>query len=457
MSLLSYTETICPTALRPLLNRVKASPIAKRIASGAFWLILGNVIGRGLTFLSMIFVARILGPKMFGEFSLVRSTAMTFVTYSAFGMGLTATKYIAELLSSDKDRVGRIIGLSYLFTCFSSLLVASVFWFAAPLICESWIQKPHLVGLLQLGAVLLFLMTFCQSQQGVLSGFQDFRGLAFSNIISGIAMAPIYVVGTYYWGLVGAVTGTVIAAALNAFVNSVFIYRNTKHHAIRYRFLQAGRELGVLGRFSLPSVLCGITFSTSLWGCQMMLGAEQDGVIQLGYFYAAFTIIMLITAIPFMVAPVYVAKLSELFSKGDMKRFRKTVILSFCTNGSIAIAVALPFLCFPSLLMEWCFGESFRAGGTTLVILCFTAILWIIGKVVDQVMISMGQLWFVFGYCLVGAMTTIIVAILTIPTWGSSGLALALLLGFCTRVVCYILFYPVLVLKTANSPERKIL
>ena len=265
MKLSTLVHSHSPKFLKPLWERIERSPIAKRIASGAFWSVLGNSVARGLGFLSSILVARILGKEAFGEFGLIKSTATTFVAFSAFGMGLTATKYIAELLSSDKERVGRIIGLSYLFTFLSSLLVALVFWIVAPWLCESVLRSPHLIGMMRLGAVLLFLMTFCTSQHGVLTGFQDFRGLALSNTVAGITMLPIYVAGAWYWGLVGAVAGAVIAAGLSTVINSVFIYRNTKRHKIRYRFFQVGREWGVLWLFSLPVVLCSIMYSVSLW------------------------------------------------------------------------------------------------------------------------------------------------------------------------------------------------
>jgi len=440
MNLLSCAEAICPSALRPILNRVKTSLIGRRIASGAFWSVLGNGVGKGLTFLSMVLVARILGPKTFGEFGLVRSTAMTFAVLSSSGMGWTATKYIAELLPSDKERVGRIIGMNYIFTGVSSLLVAVVFWFAAPWVCNSVLQSSHLSGMMRLGAVLLFLMTFCTLQQGILAGFQDFRRLAFSNIICGMTMVPIYIAGAYYWGLTGAIIGMVIAAGLGTLVNCALIWRNTKHHSIRCRFSQVGCELGILSRFSFPAVLGSIVYGVSFWGCQMVFGAQQDGTAQLGVFYAAFTVFTALITVPSMLSPLYVAILSELLGKGNMKRFRKTVLLSLGTNVSIGSVLALPFLCIPSQLMVWCFGESFRDASGTLALLSLTAFLYVIDAVAYQVLTSMGRLWLLMGCSLGGVVTTLFVTYLTAANWGSSGLALALLAGYCVRLILMFFF-----------------
>jgi O-antigen/teichoic acid export membrane protein len=198
---------------------VQQSPVGKRIVSGTFWLVLGNGFGRGLTFIAMIFVARILGKESFGEFGLVRSTAMTFVTFSSFGKGITATKYIAELLPSDKERVGRIIGLSYIFTFLMSLVISVIFYFAVPYICETQLNAGQLTDAMKLGAVLLFLSTFMGTQISVMTGFQDFRGLALTTGIVGILSLPIYLVGTFLYGIFGAVIAVIVSTTLNLIIN----------------------------------------------------------------------------------------------------------------------------------------------------------------------------------------------------------------------------------------------
>jgi O-antigen/teichoic acid export membrane protein len=125
---------------------VQQSPIGKRLVSGTFWSVVGNGFGKVFTFIAMILVARILGKEAFGDFGLVRSTASMFITFSSFGMGLTATKYIAEMLHSDKVRVGRIIGLNYLLSFFVSLIIAAIFYLCIPRICEVILKSPDIVN-----------------------------------------------------------------------------------------------------------------------------------------------------------------------------------------------------------------------------------------------------------------------------------------------------------------------
>ncbi len=163
--------------------------MGRKIASGTFWIILCNAIAKGVVFFAMVLVARILGKASFGDFGLVRATAETI---AVFEMGSSATKYMAEFLPSDKERVSRMIGLNYVFAFVSSVLVTSVFWLSVPRICDSILKAPHLAGGMRLGAVLLFCVTYSSFPDGVLAGFQDFRGLACSKLLSSLIAALVY-------------------------------------------------------------------------------------------------------------------------------------------------------------------------------------------------------------------------------------------------------------------------
>ncbi|MDR1923984.1 MAG: oligosaccharide flippase family protein, partial [Planctomycetaceae bacterium] len=261
--------------LRPLLGRVQGSPIGKRLASGTFWSVLGNGLGKVLTLVAMIIVARMLGKETFGDFGLVRSTAATFLTFSTFAMGLASTKYIAELLHNDKERVGRIIGLNYLLTFILSLVAALVFYFCVPYLCETMLGEARLVREMRYGALLLFLMTFMSAQVGIMSGFHDFKGQAYTIFIVGLLSIPIYFVGAKFGGLHGVVMALLAVTVANIFINSVFILRNVKRHGLRYSFWDAYKELPILWQFSLPIVCSNIIFCVGVWVGQVMLRMQS--------------------------------------------------------------------------------------------------------------------------------------------------------------------------------------
>ncbi|NOZ40854.1 MAG: oligosaccharide flippase family protein [Planctomycetes bacterium] len=74
----------------------------------------GAVISRGLMLVASILVARMLGKTVYGELGMIRSTVGMFGVFAGFGLGLTATKHVAEFRESDPERAGRIVGFTEL-------------------------------------------------------------------------------------------------------------------------------------------------------------------------------------------------------------------------------------------------------------------------------------------------------------------------------------------------------
>src|SRR5450759_4260385 len=93
----------------------------------SFWAILGSFISKGINFASIVWIARILGPGIFGEYNVIQTTVGMFGTVSGLGLGLASTKLIAEWREKDIHKVGRIIGTLYLLSFLVSLFVAATF------------------------------------------------------------------------------------------------------------------------------------------------------------------------------------------------------------------------------------------------------------------------------------------------------------------------------------------
>ncbi|MBQ9799184.1 MAG: oligosaccharide flippase family protein [Thermoguttaceae bacterium] len=154
-----------------------------------------SVAARIGALISMILVARILGNVVYGEFSLIRSTVNGFVVLASFGMGRTATKYVAELAATDRARVGRVIALNYVFSFVSSVVVAAFFCFLAPLLYRDVPDASRLMPEARLSSILLVLSAIVSAQAGVMSGFKAFRGLAVATAASGLGSVAVFFLG----------------------------------------------------------------------------------------------------------------------------------------------------------------------------------------------------------------------------------------------------------------------
>ena len=90
-----------PGALHSIFHRIEESPLGYRLARGAFWSLVGTVLSRALSVVSSILVARMLGKVGMGELGMIQSTVGIFSAFAGLGMGVTATKFVAENRTRD--------------------------------------------------------------------------------------------------------------------------------------------------------------------------------------------------------------------------------------------------------------------------------------------------------------------------------------------------------------------
>ncbi len=113
-----------------LTEQLPANSLRRRFAKGAFWSVVAAVVSQGMRFLAFVIVARILGKTDFGELGMIQHTVSMFGVFAGPGLGLTATKHVAEFRSADP--AGRIIALSSVVALISGGLVGIAVFFASP-------------------------------------------------------------------------------------------------------------------------------------------------------------------------------------------------------------------------------------------------------------------------------------------------------------------------------------
>lgn len=421
--------------IKTMFARLKGSRLASKMASGVFWLSVGSVPSRIAMLITTCMVVRILGQYTYGEFTLVRSTVNAFITVASFGMGRTSTKYVSELLVTDRDRVGRIIALNYVFTIFSSVAVAIVFCIAAPWMCDTLIEAPHLVLQTRLSSLLLILTALVGAQTGVLTGFQSYKEIAYSLSISGFASIPFFWLGARFGGLTGAILGASAAPLFNCLCNSFYIHRRLRRGRITCRYRECWREIGVLWNFCLPATLVSMLMSFVTWGASVMLARQPNGTSELGVFDVARQVQTAVLYFPVLAANVVVPSLSELNALKDADRYEKTVRCNVILNAIFTLTLALFLIPFSKMIMRT-FGDDFVSGAGTLVILLILSVVMSVSNVYTSALTSLGELWTKFWLTVVWSVI-VLGALLLNGYWlpGAIGLAVAMLCAYLVQTL----------------------
>lgn len=278
---------LSPSIIRPHLEQLSESPLVSRLARGAFWSLFGAIISKTLLLASNIIVARMLGKESFGRLAVIQSTVGMFGVFAGFGLGLTATKYIAEFRRKDPAKAGRILALSAVIALCAGVTMALALVVASPWLAEATLADPELSELLRVGAILLFLTALNGAQSGALAGFEAFKAIARINLIAGLASFPIMLGGVYFGELHGAVWALVAIMGVNWLLNHIAIRSEASKARISLTFHGCCREAALLLSFSLPAVLSGAMVGPVQWACTALIVNEPNGYAEIGTYNAA--------------------------------------------------------------------------------------------------------------------------------------------------------------------------
>ena len=425
---------------RRVAERWFSSRLAARFASDFFWLTVASVAARIGALISVILVARILGNVVYGEFCLIRSTVNGFVVLASFGMGRTATKHVAELAATDKERVGRVIALNYVFSYISSAIVAALFCLAIPTLYREIPDASRLISQTRLSSILLILSAVVSAQAGVMSGFKEFQGLAFATAASGLGSIPFFVLGAYWGGLTGAILGFASGAFLNYLINGRFIYLQLKKRGIRCRFGEFWQERSVLWNFCLPQTLASVTTGMAGTVATVVLATQENGIAEVAVFESARQIQTAVLYLPNIATQALLPTLAEFNALKEKARYVKTLKY----NALINVAFAAPTAVAASVLAPWAmraFGKGFENGVSTLVLLLGVGVILSVCNVCASALTSLGAIWSHFflnaiwaGVFLTGAWRS------ASQGGGAFGLAAASLVAYIVYLLCCLAF-----------------
>ena len=427
-----------PGFLRGLVARLEGSSLAYRLAHGAFWSLTGTALSRLLAVAASMVTARFLGKAGFGEFGILSSTVLTFQTFATLGIGMTATRYVAELRATDPARAGRILGLSAVVSTAAGLLVTVSLWVFASWLATHTLGAPQLAGPLRIAGLALLFTTISSAQQGALAGFEAFRRITWLNVWSGLIGLPLAVVGVWLWSLDGAVWAMVATAAVQWLLTGVAVRQSAAEDRIAVDLRGFWQERSVLWRFSLPALAQGIMVSPVSWAATAILVNQPGGYSEMGAYSAAnqwyAAVLFLPSALGVAVLPVLTERIGQADNAGARKVLRMVVAMN--------AAVVAPILLAGSVSSPWImrmYGPSFAAAWPTLLVVLVTAGVVVALNPVGNLLGATNRLWLGF-WMNAGWAVVMLAATVLLVRWGAFGVALARLVAYGVHAIWTVWF-----------------
>jgi O-antigen/teichoic acid export membrane protein len=411
---------------------ILVSSLGRRFARGAFWNLAGSIGARALGTISSIAMARMVGAEAYGGIGIIQTTVGALGLFAGLSMGLTATKYVAELRTHHADRAGRILALSELSAWASSTVVAVILFASSSWFCRQALGAPQLVTSFKIGTFLIVFGAVTSVQSGALVGLEAFRAQSISNLLTALSSLPVTITMTYVWGLNGAIWSLVISLAISFVVKLGYLRKEARRIGMRIRLQGASAESNALWHFSLPAVAGGILGSPINWLCTALLVGQPNGLAEMALFTAANQWRTAILFVPNNVGSVALPILANLQGDGAHRKHRTLALASAGTAALLAAIVAVPIILGAPFVMG-AYGSAFAGGAKVLALLSTVAIVQSTNDVLWQALISKGRVVVLLLSNAVWGITVLSVYLWLIPHRSAVSLSCALLFGFMVQ------------------------
>lgn len=374
----------------------------------SLWALIGGTLGKGLSFLSGIFVAKFLGSTIFGEYGTIRATLTYVAIVSTFGFGYTATKFIAEYLVKHPNKTRHLIdSITYLTIIIGSLFALLQMIFAEQI--ATFIEAPHLEKTIRIFSILTLINAITTTQIAILAGLKKFKDIATINTVVGVITFVASLGMTYYFGLNGALTALLLSFTTQLAISQIAIAKS-KWNMTRTEKISIVELCSILS-YSFPVALQDSLYTITYW-LSMLLIIRFANYSEVGIINAANIWQSIVISIPAMLKNVMFSHLS---SASDHKNLVKN-LLSISLWSSL---IPTLFVTLFSGYIENLYGESFAMIRYTIIVVCCSAVLICLGEVFVYELLSRGKSWFVFSSRLVRDMITLSVASLLLANINS--------------------------------------
>ena len=365
---------------------IKNRIFQSKLIQDSFWSLLGNVIGRGLALAAGIFVARFLGKEIFGEYGMIKSTILSIATFSSFGLGYTATTFVADFKNNKPEYIKLFLRYATRVTLLFSGLMAIGLLMFAPFLADDILEAPHLENALRILAGLIIFNGLNTTQIGVLAGFGKFKEIARINSLIGAVTFFLSIGLTYFFGLNGALLALLLTQIFNWFLNYKEVNLNIPK--IDNQIKSDKLLIKKIFNFSTPVALQEALFSASSWISNLVL-ITYASYAELGMYNAAIQWFSIVLFIPGILRNVVLSHLSGTESKNKHDRIMK---ISIIINITMTLIPAIIVFFISGFITQF-YGSSFDGLAFLIIIAIFTTVFVSVSNIYAQAYMSLGKNW----------------------------------------------------------------
>lgn len=408
-----------------------------RYARAALSSSLGGAASQILYGLTPVLIARQLGPRDYGVYSIVMSLVAIVTGLLSLGQNSMLHKLLPEYSVKDREAGGTILANTVVLTAgvlatLGAALLALSGWLAAGVYRDA-----TLTGVFRWAVLATLAMALFNLASSVVAGLQDFKTYNFGLLARSVALIGLAWLGVGRFGLAGAMAAQVLAGLLGLAWMSARGWP-----AAMERFPNAMQPsfsrplLKVMADFTLPALVMTLLNLPGYWWISTLI-ARHAGFVEAGHFSVAYTIAQLIFLLPLNFYTPAMTFMSEAHSgdqtagagKAGTEMFRHLVGTNLRWLWALTLPLALGGAMAARLIIESLFGAAYAAAVPAAFVMSLAALLMVNTGLLNTAIIAAGRTWQGCGIALAWAMVFVIGGFICVPRWGAVGGAAAFTLS----------------------------
>lgn len=391
------------------------------------WLFADKILRMGVGLLVGVWIARYLGPSLFGELSFAGSLMALFAPLATLGLESIVVRDIVKSPEKDQEIVGTTFYLRSFAAFLSYILLYVTVFILRPddRLAHSLVAVMGLILIFNaFDAIDLWFQSKVLSKYVVLAKNVAFLISAGARIAFVLLDAP----------LIAFAFANVLEFGLGA-VGLLMVYSNNGQKISRWSFnRRLAKDLLLNG---WPIILAGIVSIVCFRVDQVMLGQMADPH-ELGVYAAAVRVAEIWYFIPAAIVASVFPNIVKAKSVND-DEFHARIQKLYKLLAFLGYAVAIPMSFLSGFVVTLLFGEAYSGAGPMLVVLIWSGIFINLSIARGSYLMAMNWPWVLLFASVVCALANIALNLVLIPKFGGMGAATASLLSYWIGAhgVCY--------------------
>ncbi len=419
--------------IKKVVLRKLNSDVSSRIFKGTIWGALGGLFVRIFTIVFSFLLARVLGSVKLGEYGMINTTTSTITGLAGLGLGATVNRFSAALILTDRQRLGRIIGLTFVIGWISSIAYGVIYYFLADWIAAALLDTPHLGELMKISSLTFVFGLINSIQMSSLSGLEAFKTTSILTSITTILQTLFVLVCAYLFSIRGAIISGSISALIVFIIFYIYSRKEYLKRGIVVSYKNLQSELGVVWNYSLPAFLSSLIVGPVIWITNTLLIKQPNGFHELGVVNVALQWESAVKFLPLYIGTAAIPVMTDITLNRNyrdgfiltMKLMKTVFIITF----PIAIAIAM---LAPNIIKGY--GDSFKGGEYVIVVTAFTAVLVMTSNQLGSFISATGKMWLGLVLNLIWGMSFILLSLIFLNT-GSTGFVNAKLFSYGIHMI----------------------